>query len=288
METATGKRSVENVETAETPSAKHIKNNNTGNIRVGRITYTAEAQKIMPKYQDFTVIEVMTASTKYGSLGPYVLKSENGCIMENIWQFSKVYEYVPYSKQRFSRFQPRTIWEHPSQTHLKSGTLTDDFWAWRKKGFFNKDPVRYPVGFEYRSKCVGALWNPELDMERNALPWEMKTLKMMDYVEARKQIYLPVYSSLVKRQPQYKELQKMLNNGENLLILEVDGPHEESLAYYQKKYNVDQNWIVDHSIDITPKNMRIMINDSKHAFGHGYCLGMTLLDPNQKWDMSAL
>ena len=33
-----------------------------------------------------------------------------------------------------------------------------------------------------------------------------------------------------------------------------------------------------NSWNITKKNIDIMLNDTRHAFGHGYCLAMALLN----------
>ena len=132
-----------------------------------------------------------------------------------------------------------------------------------------KDAVRYPVGFskEARASCLYALWkNDEGKYEK------------LDYVEARKKIYKKVYTDLVKKTEKFKKLKQMLAKGVNLLILEVDGPQQESLEYYKEKYNVSDDFIVNNTILVTPDNMNIMLNDTKHAFGHGYCLAMALLD----------
>jgi hypothetical protein len=126
-----------------------------------------------------------------------------------------------------------------------------------------KYPVRYPVGFDKnnRAKCLYCLWDGQ----------------QFKYVEARKAIYLPVYCELVKKQKQFKELQSRLEKGENLLIVEVDGPHQEDLKFYQEKYDVPDNFIENHSMLATEENLNIMLNDTKHPFGHGYCLAMALL-----------
>ena len=52
-------------------------------IRIGTIKYN-KGKKIFPKCEGFKRIEVMTASTAYGPIGPYCLKDEDGRIMENI------------------------------------------------------------------------------------------------------------------------------------------------------------------------------------------------------------
>ena len=99
----------------------------------------------------------------------------------------------------------------------------------------------------------------------------------MGLSQARKEIYYETYSRLAKEQPLYRKLEDYLDDGKNLLILEVDGPQEQSLNYYKKKYNVSDDWITNRSIDINEENMNILINDDHHSFGHGFCLASSLL-----------
>ena len=234
------------------------------NLRVGRIVYE-NGKPIHPKYEGFTPIIVMTKSSKYGKLGPYCLKNSKGQYMENIWQFSKVYEKVPKSVQSYSRYQPELIiWDHPKETHIdKNGYPLPEYWKWRDKGFNNEYPVRYPIGFKNRHQVLYSL--------------KEKGGKELDYIEARKEIYLPVFCELVKKESQYGELISRLNKGEKLLILEVDGPHQESLPYYKEKYDVEDDFIENSTILATKENLKIMLNDTKHPFGHGYCLAASLL-----------
>ena len=35
---------------------------------------------------------------------------------------------------------------------------------------------------------------------------------------------------------------------------------------------------------INQNNMRVMLNDAKHPFGHGYCLAMALLGKVEEWN----
>ena len=88
---------------------------------------------------------------------------------------------------------------------------------------------------------------------------------------------MPKYSELVRKQGQFTELQQRLKRGENLLIIEVDGPHQESLSYYQETYKVSSNFIEQNTMVANLDNLRIMMNDTKHIFGHGYCLAAVLL-----------
>jgi len=228
-------------------------------IRVGRCNGNK-----MPSYKNFVNIVVLTKSSAYGEIGPYLLKNEYDQIFENVWQFSKVYEKVPKSTQRYSRYDSKIIWDHPAETHVKNGKLTPEYFKWREAGMNAIYPIRYPVGMQDRHTCLYSLVDPN------------EPDKQLNYIEARKEIYLKEYVALVKEQPKFKELQRMLKKGINLLIIEVDGPHQESLAYYQKKYGVDQSFIEQDTMLATPENLDIMLNDEKHAFGHGYCLAIAL------------
>jgi hypothetical protein len=99
----------------------------------------------------------------------------------------------------------------------------------------------------------------------------------LDYIQARKEIYVPLYLESVIREAKFKKLQEMMKC-ENLLIIEVDGPHSESMPYYKEKYGVNDDFIVDNTVLATKENLEILLNDPKHPFGHGYCLAMALLD----------
>lgn len=227
-----------------------------GTIKNGRV----------PSYPGYRVIKVLTKSSPYGELGPYVLKDEKGRIMENIWQFSKVYEKVPKTTQRYSQWDNTIIWDHPEEIHVKDGELTPEYHAWREKGMRCEYGVRYPVGYtkQARAACLYAFRDGKDEK--------------LDYVEARVKIYFHWYRKLAKKEKKFSYLKKLLEKGENLLIVEVDGPISSSLPYYKEKYNVDDSFIENDTIEVNEKNMEIMLNDTLHPFGHGYCLAMALLD----------
>ena len=210
-------------------------------------------------------------SSPFWELSPYYLKNEKGEIMENVWQFSKVYEKVPKVKLFYSRYDNTVIWEHKEEKHIEDGKINDNYKKWREKGFKNNYAVRYPVTFNYR----------------HTVKYSLKSIdepdKKLGYIEARKQIYGPEYVELVKKQPKFKSLQERLKKGENLLIIEVDGPHQESLPYYMGKYSLKNNFIERNTILINKENIKIMLNDEKHNFGHGYCLAVALLDKDKEW-----
>lgn len=236
-----------------------------------------------PSLEGYENILCLTESTPYGSLSPYVLKhpielSDGSIVManlENIWQFSKLYSSIPYSRQIKSRYQPYVIWEHPEEIHVNNNYLTSNYWLWRDKGFKNQYPVRYPVGYDYRHKCIYSVLKDPLT----------KQYKFLDYISARREIYLPNYLNSLdpylaetgKKKLNY--LKQKISRGNNLLIIEIDGPHFESLQYYQEKYNVGNDFILPNNVSvINSSKLEIFLNDPKHPFGHGYCLAWKLLN----------
>jgi len=252
-------------------------------IRVG-IKDRVNADEDFP---DYYKVVTLTKSTPYGDLSPYCLTVDitedqttfHDVLLENAWQFSKLYRSVPNSVQRHSRYDKTVVWDHPSETHIASDHHTSDpkelatveptdaYWAWRDKGFRTAEPIRYPVGFDHRHECVCSLWYDE----------EGAGYRSHSYIEARKNIYLPLYLQAVVDQPKFLKLKDMLLAGKNLLILEVDGPHQESLGYYQQKYGVPNDFISQHTVVANKRNMALLLNDPKHPFGHGYCLALALL-----------
>lgn len=260
-------------------------------IRVGINGKTDTAE-----FPDYHKVVCLTKSSAYGDLSPYCLTVNvdeydfqagevvtlNNVNMENAWQFSKLYAAVPASRQTRSRYDSTVIWQHPAERHLAVETVetveaeaaasttvspSAAYWRWRHKGMLTVEPVRYPVGFEHRHQCLCSLWYDK----------DSHNYDQLDYIAARKAIYVPLYLRAVVGQPKFIKLQQMLAAGKNLLILEVDGPHQESLSYYQTRYAVSSDFISNYTTLATPANLQILLEDAKHPFGHGYCLAMALL-----------
>ena len=93
-------------------------------IRVGRITYTKGKMTGIPALPNYETIMVMMKShSKWYPLSPYILQ-ENGQIMENTWQFSKVYSgVVAQSVQKVSRYDPTVAFEFKKHTQIKTTPL---------------------------------------------------------------------------------------------------------------------------------------------------------------------
>ena len=122
---------------------------------------------------------------------------------------------------------------------------TLDYKLWRQKGMECEYPVRYPVGFNDRRSCIGSIKSSEYN---KCVLDEKYAPKLLSYVEARKEIYLKTYLKLVKKAKDFEKLLKMLKEGKNLLIIEVDGPHEDHLEYYKEKYGVGDDFIENNTI----------------------------------------
>ena len=250
-----------------------------GKVRVGRRVYAKNGTFVDPKVVNYSTVLCLTKSSPFGAISPYCLCDEQGRNMENIWQFSKVYPRVEATTCCYSRYDKRVIWSHPAEVHVdKNNRLLPAYFEWRRKGTTAKDAIRYPVGFHGRHKCVGAV------VSDVPVGQHEEEHKFLDYVESRRQIYLVVYTRLLSKHWMFCKLRQRCLAGENLLIVEVDGPHQESMDYYKERYNVGDDFIVGNTVDVNKESMRILLNDTKHPFGHGYCLAMALLDKAELWN----
>jgi len=257
-------------------------------IRVGRCTYDHKGVKTDPTFPNFVpIVVVMKSHSRWYPLSPYYLTDEKGRIMENYWQFSKIYRNVGNSEQKKSRYDKSIIWSHPAETHVVTDNgidkITNEYKQWRNKGMHCKEPIRYPVGFYNRHNCMGAyVYKTNPDGSESD---EIDTSVLLDYISSRKQIYIKKYCELVKQHPLFLELKEMMKVGINLLIVDVDGPHQESIPYYVDTYHVSPNFIQQDTVLINQENINILLNDPKHPFGHGYCLAMALMDKDIEWNV---
>lgn len=174
------------------------------------------------------------------SLVPYCLKDSAGQLHENIWQFSKVYPSVTAQRDIKSG---KVIWDHPAEVHFRDGQVTPAYLEWRRKGYLNPYPVRYPNGFSGRHTCLGALW--QIDGQ-----WVM-----LDYITARKKIYCQLYVQMASITPAFQELKRLVDSGHSVQICEMDVRPGE----------------------VTEEVLRRELYNSSVPFGHGYVLAAMLL-----------
>lgn len=124
-------------------------------------------------------------------LGPIELYDGSiGQNFENIWQFSKAYQCFVN----------------------EDGSIKPEYWKWRRAGFNQIKAERYPMG-------------------KGAVPlfsfWDDKRLS---YVDARKQIYIPLYKEAVEKTKAYARLKEEYDKYDNLLLWDFDGYDRKRLG----------------------------------------------------------
>src|SRR4030067_149515 len=143
------------------------------------------------------VIDTPSHSTDLGrSLSPFMLGPVglyDGYVavrFENAWQYAKVYR------------------KHADE----NGDPTQEYWAWAKAGWSNPRAVRYPMG-------------------KGAIPlysyWDGRKLS---YIDARKTIYVPLYTRLVTATGVLKELKEIETQHGELWLWDFDGYEHGALG----------------------------------------------------------
>jgi len=218
-------------------------------------------QRTNPRRDGFTNIDVTSGSmNKINNrsarvlsplyLGPVVDSDGDKALrFENYWQYLKVYPQLG----------------HWDQINKKP---TDKWIMWKQHGFLllkGKKGIRTPpevsaLKRKYNEACNATYKNKaEKDKAINDAKWvpigHWFNGKLLGYIEARKQIYVPTYAKLIKKKQVIKDMKKMITKGDKLMILDLDGPPRKS--YPTGLLMTDDNW-------------ETMINDEKYPFGHGY------------------
>ncbi len=136
--------------------------------------------------------------------------------VENAWQFSKV-----YSGQTGADGNPSEGWRR-----------------WAEGGFRNPRAVRYPMG--KGAKPLYSWWDGE----------------RLDYVTARKRIYVPLYAGAVVETDAFRKLAEMYRRGDEIVLWDYDG-----YDYLELGMTLDQ-----------------VLNDPTRKMGHAFVLAMLLED----------
>lgn len=134
--------------------------------------------------------------------------------VENAWQFSKCYEY--YLEE--------------------DNSVGDRYFRWAQDGWSDIKAHRYPMGKGI--KPLFSYWDGE----------------QLTYVEARKKIYIPLYSQAVQKTYAFGKLKKMHEDGENLYLWDFDG-------YNHKELNLSYQHVMDNP---------------ETKMGHAFVIGMLL------------
>jgi hypothetical protein len=188
----------------ETAKAANLEAGQSGRLRVGKI---AGRFAKGPKYPvTIGYLNVVVTSLNKNGLGsqlsPFVMRDEQNRIMENIWQFSKIYASVP-KVSVVEGVSSDQKWSWKAEVHDMNGEIQPAYWCWREAGMNYEHPVRSPVPVAHRSNCLGAIISSE-------------DTRKLDYMEAREQLYIPLYARLVRLQLHYDVLRLMLKDGYNI------------------------------------------------------------------------
>lgn len=234
------------------------------------------------KDEDYMNVLIHTPKTnKWSSLSPYVLTVErefmdgtvNNILIENHWQFSKLYPKVYDVKLPVSRYRPDDIvWEWNEETHVTTpnNKPNDNYWVWRQVGMLNDRAVRYPNGYHHKNEALCSIFQENENSE---------TYRKLNYIEARKKIYCQDYiDCLIKNKVrEFEKLKDLLSEGQNIQIIEVDGPNP-TLTYPP----YDQITIENPGMIMNEENIKLLLNDTRASFGHGFVIAALLLN-GEEW-----
>lgn len=141
--------------------------------------------------------------------------------VENAWQYSKVY--------------PQFVDDNQNPT--------EDYFIWSNIGWNKSWADRYPMG--KNTKPLYSYWNKQ----------------KLNYIQARKIIYAPLYANAVQNTQAFKKLQELANI-QDVWLWDFDG-------YDHKKLNMSYEDV---------------INCSTRKMGHAFVLAM-LLENQKVWEL---
>ena len=149
------------------------------------------------------------------SLGPVKLYGNlTAQLFENAWQHTKVY----------------------AQHADHQGAPTAAYWAWARNGWNSNIPRRYPMSKGARP--LYSLWDGN----------------QLDYIDARKTIYLPLYRDLVKETDAFRRLERIYREQKAITLFDFDGYDHNALGL----------------------TLNQVLNNPRRICGHGFILAMML------------
>lgn len=225
-------------------------------LRVGKYNWELKAQPVTAGYTNVLV------HTNH-AMSPYVLRDDQGHIMENAWQFSKLWPKTPNICTSVSRWSKREIrWAYNETVFVdEDHNPNDAYWAWRHEGMTWSRWVRYPVGYKHHNEALCSIVGTPLHYEK------------LDYIQARKQIYYRLYRDAVVQTLAFKKLKQRFDTGESIQINEVDGPsHDPASPPFDQ--------VIDGSLQIHADMLQRLIENPSQPFGHGYALAGALIGWN--------
>ena len=242
-------------------------------IATQQIKSTTAKPVSVPGYETINVLK--WNNSKWKSLCPYLLKTDGnedcinpgGILFENFYQGCKVYPTVHDNEVYPSKYQqgnPQYLWwkyepQNPQGDILLNpdGSINYElYFRWRDSLWACKNPIRYPNGINRRRHAQFSL---AIDKNGNQT--------RMDYITARKQIYVKEFMRLIRAVPEYTVLLNKLRNGQNLMLCEVDVPAPGKKGAYAS----------DTVCYMDIGKLETLMNDTQESFGHGLCIAYALL-----------
>lgn len=107
------------------------------------------------------------------------------------------------------------------------GTPTEEYFEWAQKGWSSDTATRHPMGHEIPAF---SWWNGQ----------------PLDYIESRKQIYIPLYSAAVMRTKGFQELKRLYEAGEKLCLIDYDAYDFKAIGYTMDDIINDPSRILGH------------------------------------------
>lgn len=141
--------------------------------------------------------------------------------VENAWQYSKVYAGHVDSE------------ENPSQSYFD----------WAQAGWSRTRADRYPMG--KGAKPLYSWWDG----------------KKLDYVSARKKIYIPLYASAVLKSEAFAQLKKLYNETGHIRLRDFDAYDYRAMG----------------------QSLKDAMNNPVKKMGHAFVLAL-LLTPSSEWE----
>jgi hypothetical protein len=120
--------------------------------------------------------------------------------------------------------------------HVINNSISDAYFKWAEDGWAKKRGIRYPMG--KGAKPEFSYWDDE----------------RLDYIQARKKIYIPLYASLVQQTNTFVRMKKYYNEDNSLILWDFDG--------------YDYSTIGMSLIDV--------VNDPNRKMGHAFIIAMLL------------
>lgn len=151
---------------------------------------------------DFEIINTTSKDKKGlgGQLSPFYLgpvplyEDMVATNLENAWQFSKVY---------------------PEHFDKQSNTILESYFTWAKKGWSDSFAHRYPMG-----KGKIPLFSYWKTFNSENQHWQEHR---WTYIDARTNIYIPLYAKLIYKTSAFKKLKTMLKFQHKIALWDFDG-----------------------------------------------------------------